>query len=90
MKTYPVAIAAIALSILSTSALAEANPRYPAEAAQPQQQGKTRAQVRAELLEARRHGWIPTSEADYPPSQQTIDINKARHAIVERYWAANQ
>lgn len=97
MKTIPLAIATLALSAFSTSALADANPRYPerssqtlAQASAPSlQQGKTRDQVRAELLEARRQGLIPTTEADYPPSQRTIDANKARHAIVEQYWADN-
>jgi Domain of unknown function (DUF4148) len=55
--------------------------------AQPKQLGKTRAQVRQELIEARRQGIIPTTNADYPPSQRTINANKTRNAIVERYWA---
>ncbi|MFM0669180.1 DUF4148 domain-containing protein [Paraburkholderia sediminicola] len=58
-------------------------------AGQPQQMGKSREQVRQELIEAQRQGLIPNTEADYPPSQRSIDANKARHAAVQRYWAEN-
>jgi hypothetical protein len=97
MRTHHVLFTAIAFSTLSATAMAQTDTRNPGTEAsslsvqvvQPQPLGKTRAQVREELLEARRQGLIPTTEADYPPSQRTIDANKARHAVVERYWAAN-
>ena len=47
-----------------------------------------RAQVRDELIEARRAGTIPTTEADYPPSQRTINANRTRYQIFERYWTS--
>ncbi|WP_336596501.1 DUF4148 domain-containing protein [Paraburkholderia bengalensis] len=49
-------------------------------------QGKTRAEVRQELIQAYRDGLIPMTEADYPPSRQTIERNKARFAASERYY----
>ncbi|WP_075645491.1 DUF4148 domain-containing protein [Caballeronia mineralivorans] len=39
--------------------------------------GKTRAQVRAELLQAEEAGVIPTLNAEYPPSADTIARNRA-------------
>jgi hypothetical protein len=97
MKNHHALFAAIVFSALSVTALAQSNPRNPntvasspsVRAALPQSLGKTREQVHQELLEARRQGLIPNTEADYPPSQRTIDANKTRHAIVERYWADN-
>ncbi|MFM0205401.1 DUF4148 domain-containing protein [Paraburkholderia fungorum] len=104
MKSKRIALAAILMSALSTSALAshDDSVRAPADPnrvappsstsvpdAQPHQLGKTRAQVRQELIDARRDGAIPTTEADYPPSQRTIDANRARNRIFERYWSSN-
>lgn len=51
----------------------------------PARQGKTRAEVRQELLQAYKEGLIPTTEADYPPSRRTIERNKALFAESERY-----
>ena len=51
----------------------------------PALQGKTRAEVRRELIQAYREGLIPTTEADYPPSKRTIERNKALFAETERY-----
>lgn len=50
--------------------------------------GKTRAQVREELVEAQRAGLIPTSKIDYPPSAATIARNQARFQQVEPFWRA--
>ncbi|REG51897.1 uncharacterized protein DUF4148 [Paraburkholderia sp. BL6669N2] len=49
-------------------------------------QGKTRAEVRKELIQAYRDGLIPTTEADYPPSKSTIERNKALFAESERHF----
>ncbi|WDD93636.1 DUF4148 domain-containing protein [Burkholderia sp. FERM BP-3421] len=54
------------------------------------QPGKTRADVRAELIQAYRDGTIPTTDGDYPPSQTTIDINRARFAASNPVWAQQQ
>jgi hypothetical protein len=97
-------LAAFILSTLSINALAEDNPGYPsatlpavathatsqATAQGNAPAGKTRAEVYQELIEARRQGLIPTPEYDYPPSQRTIENNKARNQIVERYWASQK
>ncbi|HZZ04909.1 DUF4148 domain-containing protein [Paraburkholderia sp.] len=103
MKSKRIALAALLTSALSTSALAynddsisapddpnrivpPSSKNVPAE--QPHRIGKTRAQVHKELVDARRAGIIPTTEADYPPSQRTIDANRTRYQIFERYWAS--
>jgi hypothetical protein len=101
MKSRQIVLAAILMSALSTSALAshDDSVRAPGDAdriappaltgmpaAQPHQLGKTRAQVRKELIDARREGTIPTTEADYPQGQRTIAANRARNRIFENFW----
>ncbi|MEZ0602416.1 DUF4148 domain-containing protein [Paraburkholderia sp. IW21] len=102
MESKRVALTALLMSALSTAVLADDNTRpapgdspriappssQSAPTAHPHPPGKTRAQVHQELIEARRAGTIPTTEADYPPSQRTIDANRARNQIFERYWAS--
>ncbi|AZQ53208.1 DUF4148 domain-containing protein [Burkholderia cenocepacia] len=41
----------------------------------------TRAEVRADLIQAERDGTVPTSNWDYPPSTQTIARNRELYAI---------
>jgi hypothetical protein len=48
--------------------------------------GKTRAEVRQELIQAQRDGLIPTNDTDYPPGKRTIERNKARFAALERHY----
>lgn len=48
--------------------------------------GKTRAQVRAELLEAQRAGLAPVHKNDYPPSAETIARNRVRFQQIEQAW----
>jgi hypothetical protein len=50
--------------------------------------GKTREQVQQELVEAERAGLVPFRKNDYPPSQRTINLNRARFSVVEKYWAS--
>lgn len=103
MKSKRIALATLLASALSASALANNNdsisaPDDPNRIAPPsskhvpiehaQRIGKTRAQVRDELIEARRAGTIPTTEADYPPSQRTINANRTSYQIFERYWTS--
>lgn len=59
-------------------------------AIRPQQQGKTRAQVVQELIQARREGLVPAGHADYPPSQATIQRNRARMKATAPQWANQQ
>ncbi|WP_206997194.1 DUF4148 domain-containing protein [Trinickia mobilis] len=51
--------------------------------------GKTRAQVRAELLQAEEAGLIPANKNDYPPSAETIARNRVRFQQIEQAWRAN-
>ena len=51
--------------------------------------GKTRAQVRAELLQAEEAGLVPANKIDYPPSAQTIARNRARFQQVEHAWKSD-
>ncbi|RQR66521.1 DUF4148 domain-containing protein [Burkholderia sp. Bp9002] len=44
-------------------------------------QGKTRADVRQELVQAQHDGTIPSNKHDYPPGPQQIDRNKVLHGI---------
>ncbi|WP_407973386.1 DUF4148 domain-containing protein (plasmid) [Burkholderia pyrrocinia] len=48
--------------------------------------GKTRDQVRAELLQAERAGLAPVNKNDYPPSATTIARNQARFQQIEQAW----
>ncbi|WP_082712044.1 DUF4148 domain-containing protein [Burkholderia singularis] len=49
--------------------------------------GKTREQVRQELIQAYHDGLLPTSKLDYPPSEATIARNKELHRLIEPKWA---
>ncbi|WP_409014660.1 DUF4148 domain-containing protein [Caballeronia sp. LZ024] len=46
---------------------------------------RTRAQVMAELYEARRQGLAPSGRQDWPPTEQSIRRNKARYAASQRW-----
>ncbi|SPB14119.1 hypothetical protein NOV72_01368 [Caballeronia novacaledonica] len=46
-----------------------------------QAQGKTREQVKQELLKAQHDGIIPTGKHNYPPTETTIARNKELHQI---------
>ena len=48
--------------------------------------GKTRAEVRAELLQAQRAGLAPVHKNDYPPSAETIARNRVRFQQIEQAW----
>ncbi|MBR8142730.1 DUF4148 domain-containing protein [Burkholderia pseudomultivorans] len=53
-------------------------------------EGKTREQVRRELIQAYHDGLLPTSKHDYPPSPATVARNKELHNLIEPKWAAQQ
>lgn len=67
------------------SSLAQA----PSAAVNIQDSGKTRAQVRAELLQAQRAGMVPMQKNDYPPSATTIARNRARFEQIEQAWRSS-
>lgn len=52
--------------------------------AQTQPVGKTRTEVRAELVEAQRDGLVPAPKYDYPPSEAAIERNKELYAITHQ------
>ena len=54
----------------------------------PASQGKTREQVRQELIQAYHDGLLPIRKHDYPPSAATIARNKELHKLSESKWAA--
>lgn len=70
----------------STASSAAALQETPA-ATRSTSSGKTRAQVREELVEAQRAGLVPSSK-DYPPGAATIARNQARFQQVEPFWRA--
>ncbi|WP_063801189.1 DUF4148 domain-containing protein [Burkholderia ubonensis] len=81
---YPGAYAASSAS--STRGGAAVAPAGPSGNSAPS--GKTREEVRQELIRAYHDGLLPTSNHDYPPSPETIARNKARHSLREPVWAA--
>lgn len=63
------AIAALSLSF-GASAFAQTNPS-----------GLTRAEVRAQLVQAQAEGLVPAPKNDYPPSAATIARNHELYAL---------
>ncbi|MCP3711815.1 DUF4148 domain-containing protein [Paraburkholderia sp. CNPSo 3274] len=48
--------------------------------------GKTRAQVRADLLQAGEEGMLPLRWVDYPPSAATRTRNRENYLLLEQVW----
>ncbi|WP_155630536.1 DUF4148 domain-containing protein [Burkholderia territorii] len=48
--------------------------------------GKTREEVREELIQAYRDGLLPTNKNDYPPSPATIARNKELFRLANPKW----
>ncbi|MHB9837985.1 DUF4148 domain-containing protein [Paraburkholderia terrae] len=85
---YPKPTASTTLPSASSASQTTSDATTPA--IQPQQQGKTREQVVQELIQARREGLVPAGHADYPPSQATIERNRARMKATAPKWANQQ
>ena len=66
--------------IASTAAFSQTAPA-PAGTDNQATQGKTRAQVHAELIEAQRAGVIPTADTNYPADDATIKRNQELYRI---------
>ncbi|WP_080418759.1 DUF4148 domain-containing protein [Burkholderia ubonensis] len=81
---YPGAYAASSAS--SARSAAAVAPASPSGNSAPS--GKTREQVRQELIRAYHDGLLPTSNHDYPPGPETIARNKELHSLREPVWAA--
>jgi hypothetical protein len=81
---------ASATAILPASAMGSTASAQEAPAASRNTStGKSRAQVREELVEAQRMGLVPSGKTDYPPSADTIARNQARFQQVEPFWRAH-
>ncbi|MDR5837428.1 DUF4148 domain-containing protein [Caballeronia sp. LZ034LL] len=63
------------VAVLITSSLALALASGAASA-----QGKSRDQVRQELVQAQHDGDVPSGKTQYPPSEQLVARNKEVHA----------
>ena len=84
------ATALIALaSVAATSAFAETNKNYPALVTSSSSIAKTRAEVRAELVQARQDGSMNlTNDAQYP---KIVSIStKTRAEVLAEYVAARK
>jgi hypothetical protein len=71
MKAAQFSVLLIAAASLCAVTLAQA----------AQESGKTRAEVRQELVQAQHEGTVPASKNNYPPNADTITRNKELHAI---------
>jgi Domain of unknown function (DUF4148) len=70
------------MKLLTAIALAALSLPFGANAfAQTSTSGLTRADVRAQLIEAEADGLVPALKNDYPPSAQTIAHNRELYAI---------
>ncbi|MFM0197927.1 DUF4148 domain-containing protein [Paraburkholderia strydomiana] len=85
---YPKSTASTTLPSPTSGSMSTSNATTPT--IQPPQHGKTREQVVQELVQARREGLVPSGRADYPPSQATIERNRARMQATPPTWANQQ
>jgi hypothetical protein len=69
MKTLAAATLAVLISAVAGTAMADTTS--PA--------GLTRAEVRAQLVQAERDGTLPTNDVDYPPTPAQVAQNRAQY-----------
>ncbi len=69
MKTLVAATLAVLISAAAGTAMADTTSST----------GLTRAEVRAQLVQAERDGTLPTNDVDYPPSAAQIAQNRATY-----------
>jgi hypothetical protein len=69
MKTFAAATLAVLISAVAGTAMADTTAST----------GLTRAEVRAQLVQAERDGTIPTNDVDYPPTQAQVAQNRATY-----------
>mgnify|MGYP001393667955 CR=1 FL=1 len=72
----------------SESTVLTTDTNGPSTAERTTASAKTRAQVRAELLEAQRAGTIPVHKNEHPPSVETVTRNQVRFQQIEQAWRA--
>jgi hypothetical protein len=80
MKVLPPLVLASLLSITS-AAFADGMPEG--------KYGKSREEVRAELIRAQHEGQVPAKKTEYPPSAETVARNRELHAIARHAGAPN-
>lgn len=56
----------------------------------PSVQGKTRADVRGELLRAEEAGLVPVPKKDYPISATAIERNRIRFQQIQHAWGTGR
>jgi hypothetical protein len=71
MKTIAIATFGLLITAFAGSAIADTTAPV----------GLTRAEVRAQLVDAQRAGVIPTSQNDYPPTADEIAENRALYKV---------
>jgi Domain of unknown function (DUF4148) len=69
MKIFAAATLAVLISAVAGTAMADTTPAA----------GLSRAEVRAQLVQAERDGTIPTNDVNYPPSQAQVAQNRATY-----------
>ncbi|WP_254067626.1 DUF4148 domain-containing protein [Burkholderia sp. L27(2015)] len=74
------------LAVAQTSNLAVSVPVNPNVSYDAAPAGKTRAQVMQELVQAEKAGLVPSTEANYPPSDDAVRLNRARYAVQENWF----
>jgi Domain of unknown function (DUF4148) len=83
--------AAMASGSTSTATTASAaNTNVAQTATNDNWSGKTRAQVRAELIKAEQAGLVPHDDTHYPPDETTIARNKVAFQRAENWWLAHE
>jgi len=95
MKTQTVKkLAALAITLASVVAVTPVFAQSTSRVAPPAQTlqkpalygGKTREEVKAELLQAKEAGMVSSGHNDYPPTAATIERNRIAFAQAERAW----
>jgi hypothetical protein len=69
MKTFAAATLAVLISAVAGTAMADTTSST----------GLTRAEVRAQLVQAERDGTIPTNDVNYPPTPAQVAQNRATY-----------
>ncbi|WP_323119869.1 DUF4148 domain-containing protein [Burkholderia alba] len=80
MKVRPLVVMLLA-AVAATSSFASTHAPEP---------GKTREEVRRELIQAYRDGFLPTKDTDYPPSPATRARNREILQAANPSWLREQ
>jgi hypothetical protein len=83
-----VSVSTSVFAAVDRSAIA-ASPEATGVAAESGTQGKTRAQVRAELIQAEETGMVPAGNTRYSAGPSTIARNRYNFQSARTWWAAH-